>query len=152
MHKDNFSNCKRGHTSQVQSAYRRPPHAEAARLVSALGFGFMTSAVRASERTETLVRDMLDSSYSILNDDSLSDGERSENFQAFLDTVTVFDRTALFTFVRYANTIERSDIAVFVDGFGASPASRVQQRLEASRDFTLSLRGMTVICLNCLTS
>jgi ABC-type transporter MlaC component len=78
-----------------------------------------------------------------LNDDTLSNVERRENFQAFLHAVTAFDRTALFTLGPYANTIERSEIDVFLESFKASLTSRVQLRLEALRDFTLAVTGST---------
>ena len=110
-------------------------------LAFAVSVGFATSTVHASKMTEDFVRDILDGCYSILNNSALSDVERRENFQAFLHAVTAFDRTALFTLGPYANTIEGSQVNVFLESFKASLTSRVQLRLEALRDFTLSVTG-----------
>ena len=113
------------------------------RLAFALGVGFATNTVHASEMTQNFAWGVLDKSYSILNDNTLSDVERREKFQAFLHAVTAFDRTALFTLGPFANTIEGSEIETFLESFKASLTSRVQLRLEALRDFTLSVSGST---------
>lgn len=111
-------------------------------LVLAIGARVVTNTTRAFEITEGFVRSMLDDNHSLLSDDTLSDVERNEKFQAFFHTVTALDCGALFTLGLYTNTIERSDIAVFLNNFRASLISRVRQRLVALYDFSLSVTGL----------
>ena len=112
-------------------------------LAAALVFLTAMEASHASERSERFIQDALNKSYEILNDKTLTEKDRTENFGAFLDSIVDFRRTALFTVGAYANRSNPGEIEEFVGSFKRHITATVKSNLEAVRDYALILRGST---------
>ena len=99
------------------------------------------SSVHASEKTESFVRDMIDKSYRILNEETLSDMQRSKQFRELLNGASDLKRTAIFTLGPHVNDAEQTEIDGFVQAFKAHIARTFQAHLQDYADYTVMVTG-----------
>ena len=99
------------------------------------------SSAHASEKTESFVREMISDSYRILNEETLSDMQRSEQFHELLNGASDLRRTALFTLGTFVNGAEHSEIDGFVQAFRAHIARTFQAHLQDYADYTVMVTG-----------
>src|SRR6266566_9798645 len=74
-------------------------------------------AAQATPATEAFIQQSFDKGYAILNDASLSEPERREQFRSLLLGLAASRRIALFTLGPYATSAAPADIDAFVAAF-----------------------------------
>jgi phospholipid transport system substrate-binding protein len=85
--------------------------------VAALCTMFMASESLASPATEAFIQQSFDKGYTILNNQSLSEAERREQFRALLVGLAASRRIALFTLGSYATSTAPPTVDAFVGAF-----------------------------------
>ena len=108
-------------------------------IASALSVG----SAGASENTEAFVRGLVDESYRILDDETLSEIERCDRFHALLSSASDLRRTAAFTLGSYLHNAERPVVERFVQVFEGLVVRTVQMHLEELSDHDLIVTGST---------
>ena len=99
------------------------------------------SSAHASEKTESFVQNMIDKSYRILSEETLSDMRRSEQFRELLNGTSDLKRTAIFTLGPYVNDTEQTEIDGFVQAFKAHIARTFQAHLQNYADYAVMVTG-----------
>jgi phospholipid transport system substrate-binding protein len=85
--------------------------------VAALCTMLMASESLASPATEAFIQQNFDKGYTILNNTSLSDAQRREQFRALLVGLAASRRIALFTLGSYATGAAPTTVDAFVEAF-----------------------------------
>jgi phospholipid transport system substrate-binding protein len=109
--------------------------------VSALCFSFVPSDARATPATETFIQQNFDKGYLILNNTSLSDTQRREQFRAFLLDLAASRRIALFTLGPYAAGATPADAEIFVQAFTNYSVSVYEKGLNRYQGQKLKVTG-----------
>ena len=78
---------------------------------------FMAPEARATPATEAFIQQNFDKGYAILNNTSLSDAQRREQFRALLLELAASRRIALFTLGSYAAGAAPPTVDAFVEAF-----------------------------------
>lgn len=113
----------------------------AAAMALSLAMIFVIAPAKASERTETFVQQMVDDGYVILNDASLSDDARFEQFRTFMLGLTDVERIARFTLGPYVNRAPEAEVNEFIDAFSNYAVTVYEDRLSQYTGQTMRVTG-----------
>ena len=100
-------------------------------------------AAQANPATEAFIQTSFDKGYTILNNASLSDAERREQFRALLLGLAASRRVALFTLGTYAASASPADIDAFVAAFTHYSIAVYENALGRYKGQTLKVTGST---------
>ena len=100
-------------------------------------------AAQANPATEAFIQQSFDKGYAILNNPSLSDAERREQFRALLQGMAASRRIALFTLGPYAAGAAPTDIDAFVEAFTRYSVAVYEKALDRYKGQTLKVTGST---------
>jgi phospholipid transport system substrate-binding protein len=103
--------------------------------------GVFAPKTQASPATEAFVQDTIDKGYVILNNTSLSDAERRQQFKTFMLALTDVRRIATFTLGQYANSATPAQIDDFVNAFTDYAVAVYETRLSQYRGQTMKVTG-----------
>jgi phospholipid transport system substrate-binding protein len=104
---------------------------------------FAAPAAQANPATEAFIQQSFDRGYAILNNASLSDSERREQFRALLLGLAASRRIALFTLGPYAASASLADIDAFVVAFTHYSIAVYEKALDRYKGQTLKVSGST---------
>jgi phospholipid transport system substrate-binding protein len=83
----------------------------------ALAVSVLAPAAEASPKGEAFISSNVSKGLSILNDKSLSEGQRREQFEHFLTNLTDMHRIALYTLGQYRRGASQADLDTFANAF-----------------------------------
>src|ERR1700681_675998 len=109
--------------------------------IAALCAMFAASGARANPATEAFIQQSFDQGYTILNDASLSEAERREQFRVLLQGLAASRRIALFTLGPYAAGAAPADIDVFVEAFTNYSIAVYEKALDRYKGQALKVTG-----------
>jgi phospholipid transport system substrate-binding protein len=98
-------------------------------------------AVNAATPAEAFVSDNIQKGLGTLNDPKLSAGQRNEQFERFLLTITDMNRVATFTLGQYAQAASPADRAAFAASFQSYSVAVYRSYLEKYAGQTLKVMG-----------
>jgi phospholipid transport system substrate-binding protein len=103
----------------------------------------ITSGARANPETEAFIQQNFDKGYQILNNSSVSDAERREQFRNLLLGLAATRRIALYTLGSYANGATPASVDEFVAAFTKYSISVYEKGLNRYQGQTLKVTGST---------
>ena len=109
--------------------------------IAALCVLFAAPAARANPATEAFIQQNFDQGYAILNNASLSDAERREQFGSLLLGLAASRRIALFTLGPFGASAAPADIDAFVAAFTRYSIAVYEKALDRFRGQTLKVSG-----------
>lgn len=112
-----------------------------AAMALSIAMFFAIATAKASERTETFVQQMVDDGYVILNDASLSEDARFEQFETFMLGLTDVERIARFTLGPYVNRAPEAEVNAFIDAFSNYAVTVYEDRLSQYTGQTMRVTG-----------
>jgi phospholipid transport system substrate-binding protein len=102
---------------------------------------FSAPGANATPQSEAFVQDTIEKGYAILNNKSLSDADRRQQFKAFMESLTDIRRIAVFTLGRYANSATPAQIDEFVGAFSEYMVAVYETRLSKYQGQTMRVTG-----------
>src|SRR6266576_2760607 len=111
------------------------------RAAAALCAMFAAPAAQANPATEAFIQQSFDKGYAILNNASLSDAERREQFRGLLSGLAASRRIALFTLGPYAASAVPADTDAFVAAFTRYSIAVYENSLDRYKGQTLKVSG-----------
>jgi phospholipid transport system substrate-binding protein len=106
-----------------------------------LGFLLTAPPARAAETAESFVTANVEKGTAILNDTTLSDGERQERFRTFVLSLTDVKRVAIFTLGPYARGESGSQLDDYVHAFTDYLAAVYERGLAKYSGQTIRVTG-----------
>ena len=117
------------------------------KLLLAISFALMllgtAQQASATPATERFVQENIDRGYQILNNASLSESERRNQFKNFMLSLTDLRRIAMFTLGQYANGANPQEVNEFVEAFNDYAVAIYETRLSKYKGQTLKVTGST---------
>ncbi|MEE8439000.1 MAG: ABC transporter substrate-binding protein [Micropepsaceae bacterium] len=110
-------------------------------IVSALGAALVSGPALASVESEAFIQKTVDDGYEILNSTTLSDEERSMQFQEFMLSLTDMRRIASFTLGPYVNRASETDLEEFFEAFTDYAVTVYEDRLSRYAGQTIIVAG-----------
>lgn len=112
-------------------------------LAAVFAFALNTAPARASTDAENYVQQNINVGLQILNDNSLSQGQRRDKFRAFILQLTDMRRIAMFTLGRYKRGASDKDVNDFVSAFTDYANAVYEQHLAKYKGQTMKVTGST---------
>ena len=112
-------------------------------LAAVFAFALAAPPARAANESETFVQQNINVGLSILNDSSMSAGQRRDKFRAFILGLTDMRRIAMFTLGRYKRGASDKDIDDFAGAFTDYANAVYEQSLTKYKGQTMKVVGST---------
>jgi phospholipid transport system substrate-binding protein len=110
-------------------------------LSMAFAMIFTINQAQASERAEQFVQQTVDDGYNILNNTSLSEDQRFDQFQTFMLGLTDIERIARFTLGPYVNRAPENAVGDFINAFSTYAVTVYEDRLSQYTGQTMRVTG-----------
>jgi phospholipid transport system substrate-binding protein len=118
-------------------------HAVLVRAFAVLAFAVAAAGAQAATPAEDYIQANIQRGLDILNDHAAPPEQRREQFRAFLESLTDFNRVALFTLGSAADTASDADKAAFETSFHNYAVAVYNSRLSHYDGQTLKVTGST---------
>lgn len=112
-------------------------------ILALAGMVLLAAPAQAANPAESFVTANIDRGLQILNNRSLSEGQKTAQFQSFLESLTDVNRIAKFTLGAARRGASDQDIAAFNSAFKAYAEAVYQSRLSQYSGQTLKVTGST---------
>lgn len=112
-------------------------------VVAWIAFVAAASPARAASPAETFVESKANQALQVLNDSSLTLGEKRQQFRELVENVADVPRVTKFVLGRYARSADENEYAAFADVFKEYAIGVYEQRLGEYAGETLQVVGST---------